>query len=229
MPVSPKIYLAAFVGISARYSIATEFRINLEWMEDSELTGKVADHVISLMGELLPPTLFFHNLSHTTDVVFAVSEIGEHLKLDNSEMDILKIAAWFHDCGYLYEYTGHEEISKVMARTYLIRQAAKKGFIEDVLACINATKMPQEPKNTLQQIICDADFYHFTLKGYGQKAHQLRKEWEIYRGKFYNDADWNQLNLNLLQQHQYFTTYGKEIWQPLKMKNISLLERNMLI
>jgi len=193
-------------------------------MERPELTDKVADYMIRLMGELLPSTLCFHNLSHTIDVVFAVSKIGKHLTLDESELNVLKIAAWFHDSGYLYEYKKHEDISKIIANTYLVQQFAEKDLIDDVLACITATKMPQSPQNILQEIICDADFFHFTLKEYQRKTQQLRKEWEIYLQKSYNDTEWNHFNLAMLQDHQYFTVYGKSVWQPLKMENISLLK-----
>jgi uncharacterized protein len=198
-------------------------------MVRQEITDKVADHVVWLMGELLPSTLYFHNLSHTMDVVFAVSEIGEQLKLDESELNILKIAAWFHDCGYIYNYTGHEVISKIIAEIYLSQLFAEKDFIGEVLACINVTKMPQKPKNILQQVICDADFYHFTLKDYGKKSQQLRKEWEIYLQKIYSDTDWNHLNSGVLQNHQYFTRYGQDIWQPLVLKNVSQLKSEILI
>ena len=195
-------------------------------MAGYNLEEKVAEYVDTLLHEKLPATLYFHNYEHTKHVVSAAMEIGAHVNLTQQDMLIVEVAAWFHDCGYLYHYTGHEESSKLIAGAYLAQMGADKPFIDDVLNCINATKMPQAPTNLVQQVICDADLYHFTAKDYQETALRLKKEWEVNLSKHYSNREWDFLNLRVLKEHSYFTTYGKTVMQKLKEENIALLKKS---
>ncbi|MDB5148878.1 MAG: hypothetical protein JWQ57_2898 [Mucilaginibacter sp.] len=169
--------------------------------------------------------MYFHNLGHTQRVVYAAIEISAHGKLKRQELTILTIAAWFHDTGYLYHYKGHEDTSMIIAGTFLMQHHYNNDFIQQVWDCIEATKVPQSPKNLIQQIICDADMHHFASPDYLKCAHNLKMEWEIYLGKQCSDEEWYNVNLNLLQQHQYFTEYGKTVLQAGKEKNIELMKK----
>jgi hypothetical protein len=64
---------------------------------------------------------------------------------------------------------------------------------------------------------------HFALENYRDFANDLRREWEVQLDKHYSDEEWRSLNLRILQQHQYFTEYGKTILQNTKQKNIDLM------
>jgi predicted metal-dependent HD superfamily phosphohydrolase len=168
------------------------------------------------MEENLPPTMYFHNLGHTQRVVNAAIEIGGHCKLKRQELNILIVAAWFHDTGYLYHYKGHEDTSMIIAGTFLMQHHYNNEFIQQVWDCIEATKIPQSPKNLIQQIICDADMRHFALENYPDFASDLRQEWEVHLDKRYSDEEWRSLNLRALQHHKYFTEYGKTVLQEAK-------------
>ena len=94
----------------------------------------------------------FHNLIHTHEVVANVRHISTQLKLTNREQLILEIAAWFHDTGFSKTYEGHEDVSKELAWEYLTTQDVDKQILQDVLGCIEATKMPQNPQNKLEKL-----------------------------------------------------------------------------
>lgn len=72
-------------------------------------------------------------------------------------------------------------------------------------------------------VICDADFYHFSLNDYQDYADRLKGEWEENLGLVYTDLAWDTLNLEMLSRHEYFTAYGKKILQEKKMLNIKKL------
>ncbi|AYL94496.1 HD domain-containing protein [Mucilaginibacter celer] len=188
------------------------------------IVQKVAAYVSMLMKKQLPATMYFHNLRHTQYVVNAAIEIAKNSGLNRDQTTIVKVAAWFHDTGYLYHYTGHEDTSLVIAGTFLMQHHYGDEFIQQVWDCIAATKMPQSPKNTTQQVICDADMRHFADENYKDFAHCLKQEWAVHLDKRYTEAEWQDINLHLLQHHQYFTDYGKTVLQPLKQKNISLMQ-----
>ena len=44
--------------------------------------------------------LIYHNLIHTMQVLQASQEIAGALRLLPSELEVVELAAWFHDVGY---------------------------------------------------------------------------------------------------------------------------------
>ncbi len=111
------------------------------------------------------PELVFHNFEHTQNVVKRTKEIAGHYNVSEHEMLILFTAAWFHDIGHLFtEPSKHEEMSCEIMRKFMTGKVEDEKIIDEVEACIMATKFPRNPKNLLQQIICDADTYHLGTK-----------------------------------------------------------------
>lgn len=188
------------------------------------LLSEVSLYVLDLLANKLPVTLTFHNIVHTVDVVEGVHEICSHTGVPAEQAENAEIAAWFHDTGYLKKYIGHEEESIQIAKQFLQTKQVPLHRIEEILGCIYATKYPQKPQNFLEKIICDADFYHFTFSNYAVKSELLRAEWEIYLDKSFTNEDWNRANCSLLASHKYFTAYGRNILQDLKMVNVEKIK-----
>jgi len=157
-----------------------------------------------------------------------VGEIGGHSELTDTETISVKLAALFHDVGYTQVYTGHEEVSMEIAKDFLSERDVEEEIIQMVCGCISATRFPQFPKDGLGMIICDADFYHFSLPDYELYAERLRKEWSENLGKQYTDKEWNSLNLKLLTDHHYFTDYSRSDLEKRKHHNIITLSDELL-
>ena len=185
-------------------------------LSSKDVFQQIFAHINQLYTRPMSSCLFFHTFTHTLEVLKASKEIGLHLNLTPEEREIIWIAACFHDTGYKHTYVGHEQESKRIAYQFLtgIRYGAEK--IEQVLRCIEATRIPQKPQTLLEQVLCDADLYHLSIRSYKQKEAQLRKEWECVFNKKYTDREWNSENLKFLAGHHYFTVYGKNILQPKK-------------
>ena len=64
----------------------------------------------------------------------------------------------------------------------------------------------------------------FSLPDYQDYASRLKTEWETNLNLFYTDVEWDELNLNMLSAHIYFTDYGKNILQQKKALNIVKLK-----
>jgi predicted metal-dependent HD superfamily phosphohydrolase len=187
-----------------------------------ELSSKF---VTVLFANELSSQLGFHTAHHTGNVVIAAQEIGIQEGLPLEELNLVAIAAWFHDTGYTKEYAGHEQLSITIARNFLADQELDVQRIERITSCILATIFPQRPKNTLEMVLCDADFYHFSRPDYPKIEQSLRKEWETCLNLYYTDEQWNALNLEMLTRHEYFTNYGKTVLQLGKFKNIDILRQ----
>lgn len=193
-------------------------------MAQEDIVTKALKHVELMFAQHPPFRMYFHNLKHTYEVFEAAQEITNATELDADSTIILKLAALLHDTGYIYQYNGHEERSKVVAGNFLLQNGCDMELIERVIGCIEATKIPQEPKNIEEQIICDADLFHFSRSDYFEYAANLKKEWESHLNSNFTDHQWAEINLQVLKKHIYFTTYGQTVLQPLKAQNISALQ-----
>jgi predicted metal-dependent HD superfamily phosphohydrolase len=130
------------------------------------------------------------------------------------------LSGWFHDCGHVVKYLGHEEDSLKLAEEWLRKERYPEEKLKQVLACIAATEMPQQPKNLLEEVICDADLFHLSLHEYCHIQFQLREEFKRVLNREYTDREWMEENLDFLNNHHYFTTYGKSVLADRKRKNI---------
>lgn len=69
----------------------------------------------------------------------------EGISTENTEL--LKIAALFHDSGFIVKADGHELISCGFAEEYLPDFGYSFNQIEKIKGMIMATRIPQTPKN----------------------------------------------------------------------------------
>lgn len=191
--------------------------------EHELLLIKAETFVKELLEKELPKNMYFHNFEHTLLVVEGVKLIAKQSNIAEIDLFVLTLAAFLHDVGYTQQYIGHELASTHIAGTFLLENALEPTQIETVTRLILATKYPQLPKNHLEEIICDADFYHFSLQNYTAFASRLKNEWEESLHLAYSDREWDAINLDMLSAHEYFTDYGKKILQKKKNLNIEKL------
>jgi len=189
------------------------------------IVRKVKKHCLDLLTHSRCNVLPFHCVQHTLEVYKNVQTIGAYQKLNEEELEVLKIAALFHDTGVSATYKGHEDISANNAHIFLSDLKYPMKNIAEVMNCINATKMPQQPKTKLERVICDADLFHLSSKNYMLKNELLRIEWKTYMDLIFTDEDWLKLNLDFLSEHKYHTVYGKNVLQEKKQVNILQIEK----
>lgn len=169
----------------------------------------------------------YHNIEHTREVVEAAEQVGKESGLTDDELESVIIAAWLHDLGYAEQSMNHEAIAAERARSLLEKEGAKPETIKAVEEAIEATKMPQQPKNLVSKVLCDADLFHLSTDKYADNALKLRQEWRSLGFKDMADAEWDQFNLQFLESHRYHTTYGQTILHEGKKKNIKALRKQL--
>jgi predicted metal-dependent HD superfamily phosphohydrolase len=200
----------------------------------NKLVLQAEQFVTHILEKELPPDFTYHNLEHTAIVVEGAMAIGKGENLGAEEMDILLIAAWFHDTGYVHTTVDHEVESVRIATTFLKQASAGDELIAGVTACILATKTDTLPKEKLHQVIRDADMFHLSKENYNDFAINLRKEWSSIHNKHYTDLEWNHLNLDFLTRHEFYTDYARknlleskeEVIKKIR-KKIKKLEKNV--
>ncbi|MEO8253137.1 MAG: Pycsar system effector family protein [Flavobacterium sp.] len=191
-------------------------------------TDQVQDFVYNLLKDKLSSAFVYHNFNHTSDVVKAVKILSEQEKINKLEVEILIVAAWFHDTGYIYGFENHEERSVEIATQFLNQYEKTAEYIDQVSNLIQATAFHYVPKTILEKIIKDADFYHFTITDYGDRCELLRAEWQCVKHKETSDLEWAKENLNMLtQSHKFYTDYAIANWDLLKEKNVHLIQEKI--
>lgn len=190
----------------------------------SELIEKSRAYAEATLAQLTN-AYAYHNVLHTQKVAAAAKEIGEKSGLNADQMETVLIASWFHDTGYAQNCEDHEQIAIATAKQLLKEWGAPDAKIEAVTRAIQATKMPQNPQDIVDKVMCDADLYHLSHEALLESGDQLREELAKTKDKQFTDKEWEEYNLKFLQDHRYFTEYGKAELEPKKQKNIKKLKK----
>lgn len=196
-------------------------------MLDNIFFKEVRSYVFNLFKNELPTEVVYHNFGHTVEVVNAAFEIGEAEKISDKEMKMLLLAAWFHDVGNIKGYKNHEEESKKRLQVFLEAKGFHTNEIVAITALIDATKIPQDPKNKLEEILCDADLIHIGKKGFKEKSELLKLEWELLEHKTVSEFDWCCENEQFLTSHTFFTNYAYEKFNYQKSVNLLKLKKDI--
>ncbi len=167
----------------------------------------------------------YHNIEHTLQIVDKVREIGEYYGLENEEKEDLFFAGWMHDVGYWEgKGEGHEARGAEMAEEYLIQLGIDKQRVDRIKSLILATRIPQNPQNLLEEIICDADLFHLSSDQFYDQTLLLRKEKENSGYGEIPLSEWLTGSQVFMLSHHYHTEYAKKFLQPGKEKNLKLIE-----
>ena len=166
----------------------------------------------------------YHNISHTEGVVNASIVMADHYQLPEEDRLALLLAAWFHDTGYIKGVPeNHESEGQRIATLYLQGKGVSDSLIEKVTGCIAVTKIPQLPKNLIEQLICDADLYHLGTDDFINDNKSLRRELIAITGEEISKKGWRRKNIEFLQDHQYFTDYARAKLEPVKQQHLQRL------
>lgn len=163
------------------------------------------EYVLNELAEKLPSNLYYHGVHHTKDVLDITGKLAEQEKLSPQETELVKIAALFHDSGFITTYHDHEDASCTMARATLPLFGFNEEMIVKVCDLIMATRMPQSPKNHLERILCDADLDYLGRDDYDHISDNLFRELKEY-GYVGDDQSWKEKQHDFLTQHRFFLT-----------------------
>ncbi len=175
-----------------------------ERREDKELLDAIQAHIVNKLRNGLDPSLTYHTVEHTLDVTRQALRIGIAEKIESRDLLLLQVAALYHDTGFLSCYRGHEEVSCLFAQNELPEFGFDADEIEKMCGMIMATKIPQSPKNKLEEIICDADVDYLGRPDFFATGEKLYREF-LDQGIVVDFDDWNRLQVRFLEAHHYFT------------------------
>lgn len=186
-------------------------------------TREVIRHILKKLENDLPDYLVYHSVTHTKSVLKMVDTIITGESIPKSEADLVRVAAAYHDCGFLIRYNHNEPIACDIATQELPRFDFSPTQIEKICSMIMATAIPQNPTDLLSEILCDADLGYLGTDQFYQIANKLRQELET-RDLAFRDPDWATFQVLFLEKHSYFTKTAKTLWESTKQKHLAELK-----
>lgn len=193
----------------------------------SEIVQEVREFAVKILTAELPEGMTYHCLDHTKNVVEAALEIGKNSGLSEEELEILEVAAWFHDLGYKEDSRNHEAMGAELAGKFLAERDYPEDHIQKVKSAILATRLPQSPRTLIDEVLCDADLTHLARENYEEKSDLLKQEIETLVKMQMTKKQWMEKNIIFLTQHRYFTAYAQTHFQPRVDENLKKVKKQV--
>lgn len=181
--------------------------------------------VLNQLENGLPKHLTYHNLDHVLDVLEVCNQYIKRNKIKGDDAYLLRIGAIAHDMGFLKTIVNHEEVGAEMAAEIMASLDMKSKHIEVVKGLILATKIPQNPKTELQQIICDSDLDYLGRNDYPEISSRLYLEFKA-TNVIKTDEDWKNLQISFLTKHEFHTSFAKKYRAPKKQDWLKKISEN---
>ncbi|MDX9903522.1 MAG: adenylate/guanylate cyclase domain-containing protein [Bacteroidales bacterium] len=183
----------------------------------------IQELILDKLERELPEFLFYHNVKHTVDVVTEVELIGWAEGCSDEEILLLKTAALFHDAGHTVSYDDHEYQGTLLAQEMLPAYGYSDGQIERICEVIMSTKLPPQPSNLLEKIICDADLDYLGRSDFIPVSNTLFEELKA-QNKITKLNDWNKMQVKFISGHQYFTATARSLREVNKKLQIERIQ-----
>jgi predicted metal-dependent HD superfamily phosphohydrolase len=189
---------------------------------------KMYESVIQRLKHDLNVKYLYHDCRHTQDVIRQCQEIAYRENISSDEIAALKLAALYHDLGFLVKRADHESAG---AEIFLEESKDSEISFEDrelIKNLILVTKVPQRPTSLLESIICDADLDYLGREDFPSIAEFLYLELKSC-GEMTERDLWNQIQLKFLEAHQFHTDSSRKLRTTGLEKNILYVKRRMNI
>ena len=183
----------------------------------------IQEIILDKLEKELPDNLFYHNVKHTVDVVTEVELIGWGEGCSDEEILLLKMAGLFHDAGHTISYDNHEYFGAQIAREMLPEYNYRPEEIEKICSVIMATRLPPEPTNLLESIICDSDLDYLGRSDFIPVSNTLYEELKA-QDKMKSLNEWNKLQVKFISGHQYFTQTARSLREVNKQLQIERIQ-----
>lgn len=193
---------------------------------------EIRSHLESGRARLLSKDRFpYHNWEqHVLTAYEDAEKLGKMKGLSPRKIDLLKIAALYHDIGLPEGKTDHEERSAKIASVDLDKLGFSKEDISIIKRIILGTQghmedyiyVTEPSEDELVLIMRDADISNLGKENFIQTSEGLRNEWGAG-----NKKDWIKFQIEFVKKHKFHTKEAEKLWQNQKNKNLQLLQQKL--
>lgn len=184
---------------------------------------------LGLLRARLRPDLAYHNLWHTEqDVMPAAAKLAELAALDSDAVELLRVAAAFHDLGFIVRAAEHEQLGADLAAEHLPGFGFAPAEINAIRGMIMATRLPQSPRTPSEEILADADLDVLGRDDFLPRNRALRDELASL-GRSFTDSQWLSSQLGFVAGHRYFNPHARALRDDGKARNVGELQRRLAV
>ena len=182
--------------------------------------NNVKKYIIKKLEDELPDNLYYHRIEHTIDVLNSVEKYALMENINEENTILLKTAALFHDSGFIKRYFDNEKISINILNKVLPNYNYSEEQIDKIRNMILSTKIPQNPKSILDEILCDSDLDYLGRDDFFMTSAKLLYEWN-HHGIITSLRKWYTQETCFMQKHTYFTKSAIKLRQEKKAQHLS--------
>lgn len=198
-----------------------------EMSEDLKpLLKEISLCVSELFENQISDCFLFHNARHARFVEGEVLKLGRAEGLDETQLTLIRLAAWLHDVGYLKDPAHHEEVGADMA-VELLKDRLSRNQLSEVRRLILSTRAHFKPEDLSAMILRDADSAYASTPQFMQESENLRREWESLGVQRYSDEEWLAQNLRYLENIRWNTDAARRLYTEGLNQNIALLKQKI--
>lgn len=205
----------------------------------ARLRDPVVREALDTLYNTLPADLYYHNIQHTLDVFEHALLLGRHAGLSSKDLQLLAIAAAWHDTGFIKARHHNESFAAEWARESMESAGTfSRSEIADVTTAILDTEMMVEDETgiriqravgRLSPWLLDADLSNFGRPSF------FKSTLKIFRENFgttinsvdelcgTQQMDFLTGSLRMLQRHRWQTAVASQLLQQQKEINIAKL------
>jgi len=193
-------------------------RLELEVLPDS-ITS-----ILATLKNDLHPSLDYHNVDHTLDVLGQVLCLADLAQLPERERELLIVAAIYHDAGFLHQKALNEPIGAELASQAMSTTGGySKSEIKTVKHMILDTTLlmdecAQISNTDLSPYLLDADLSNLGRQCFWAQTEAIASEAGI------DFTDFLPISLGLMQRHSWQSDVGCQLYEQQKQRNIADLK-----
>lgn len=193
-------------------------------VDHTDIITSAEDYVRRIFEEKIPSDIYtYHNWVHTCQVRDEAILLARQAGLKAEELEMLNLAAIFHDAGFSETYTGHEDAGVKIAHQFLTSVSYPGDKIRIIENLIQATKVDVKPRTLLESLLKDADTSSIGRSHFQIYTNSLRKELNAVQNALLSKRDWAMANLQFLDEHEYYSDVARERYAQTKEVNKKLL------
>ena len=175
--------------------------------------AELRDEVFALFAERLDPECWcYHSTVHTAFVLEDVLTFGRRAGVAAENLELLRIAALFHDTGFIFDPENHEAASAAFARERLSAVGMPAARVAQVERLILATRVPTAPADLLEAVICDADIGQMATGCFLWLGARLRREL-ARNGMVFDEPQWYEFELNFYRTFHFHSDAARAMRQ----------------
>jgi uncharacterized protein len=182
--------------------------------------------VFEILNTQLPSYLTYHTPDHTAYVIEKAEYISRRENVDGRDLYLIKIAALFHDIGFIRQTNQHEVIGCQICTEKLEKYSFSPEEIKVVCGMIMATKIPQHPVTLFEKIVADADLEYLGTDQFYPISKNLYNEFRHYDPQL-TPHRFNEIQVNFMRRHHFHTDYCITHREPQKQKHMQELLKTL--